>query len=417
MNKTKHLSCEFPSLYTYTSATYPHGTIQPVSKRIVVACLACSFLIFFLAGTVQAQDADLVVRLLAAINAPRISAGLPPYALNSLLTASAQKHSEYQASIGTFTHVGPDGSRTLERALAAGYPAIRANENIFSGNTTPEEVAYWWLTADADHRNNMLHPVLREIGLGIAADQAGTLYFTMDISAQPNVLPVFINSDAYSTASANVTLTLTNEDVFTGGPGQIGHASQVMVSNSPDFSGASPQGWAQYIDWALDPGTGAGLKIVYVRFIDTAGRTADSQDSIVYDPSGSNSAPAILATAMPAGGSTEPPVQFNPAPTATVLPQITGTQLSPTQPVAELRPTQALDFSGSAYHLRATSEAVTPGLPPATTFLGISSLFLQRMLWGTLATGAGAMALGTLLLVRSRQSTIRKKEHSPDGED
>src|SRR5574340_57612 len=132
----------------------------------------------------RAQDADLAARMLAAVNAARVASGLPPYALNPLLTQSAQAHSEYQRDTGQITHEGPGGSRAFERAAAVGYPGARVNENIYAGIGGPERAVEWWLTADEPHRHNVLHPTLREVGIGAATNAQGVTYYTMDISAQ-----------------------------------------------------------------------------------------------------------------------------------------------------------------------------------------------------------------------------------------
>lgn len=376
---------------------------------------------------VAAQSSNTVARVVAAVNADRVANGLPPYKLNSLLTLSAQRHSEYQASIGQWTHSSPDGGRALQRAQAVGYPATRANENVYAGNVSPEEAVNWWYTADADHRNNVLHTAMREIGVGAAADANGTIYYTMDISAQPNVLPVFINSDAYSTSSASVTLTLTNEFIFGGGPGQIGQVSQVLISNSPDFAGASPQGWAQSLPWTLDTSAGAGQKTVYVRYIDGAGRTADAQASISWDGSGGAAPPpAVQPTAAP----TDVPVIQAPT-SAPVRPQPTAVPLQPTHrptdtpppptatavqvAVQPIQPT--LDFADSLY-MRAKRGELVDTSASADAQTGTSPLAdVRRILWVALMAGIAAIALGILRLRAFQRAHSTIKETPSDGDD
>jgi len=389
-----------------------------VQRRGILSILLVilSLVIFGVAMPARAQDPALVARLLAAINADRIANGLPPYAYNALLSISAQRHSEYQSSIGHWTHDGADGSRALQRAQAVGYPAARANENVYSGNTSPEEVANWWYTADQDHRNNILHPVLREIGLGIAPDAGGQLYWTMDISAQPNVLPIFINNDSYATSDPYVTLTLWNEGVFYGA-GQIGQATQVMISNSPDFSGAATQAWAQSIRWTLDTSVGAGTKTVYVRFSDSAGRTADSQDSIAYDGAAVNSPPIIpLLPLFPTAAPTSAPPQPSQA-SVIVQPQPTAT-IVPTDPaqVAEIVPTAARPTQD--YALFRATPSPHSGVKTATApeILGIAITRLRDILFGILAIGVGLIALGMLALIRSWKRAHALPDSPPEEE-
>ncbi len=370
----------------------------------------------------KAQDPGLVARLLAAINADRVANGLPPYALNPLLTLSAQRHSEYQASIGTFTHDGPDGSRALQRAQAVGYPATWANENVYMGHTTPEEVVNWWYTADQLHRNNILHAALREVGLGIASDAQGMTYWTMDISAQPNVLPIFINSGAYSTNSPTVTLTLYNEKVFSSEPGQIGPVVQVMISNSPDFAGAAPQGWAQYVNWTLDTSNASSTKTAYVRFIDGAGRTADSQATIIYQGDVGNLFPANPSVAQPTAIPTRVPVILSVPTAAPELPTATPTQdgsvlgAAPGTEEPRIAAQATVDYSTFREVYPAPSEAAISGAPPGV--LGMSITRVRDILIGTLAIGVGFITLGVLAVIRSRRQTrSSSKERSVDGDD
>jgi len=376
-----------------------------------------------------AQDSDTVARILAAVNADRVANGLPPYKLNSLLTLSAQRHSEYQASIGQWTHNSPDGGLSLQRAQAVGYPAIRCNENVFAGHVTPEEAVQWWYTADAAHRNNVLHTAMREIGIGAAADGSGTIYYTMDISAQPNVLPMFINNDAYSTSNAAVTLVLTNESIFSGGSGQIGQVSQVMISNSPDFSGAVQQGWAQNIAWTLDTSSGAGQKTVYVRYIDGAGRTADAQDSIILSDGFTSAAPqpppAAQPTAIPIAPTSAPVQPAQPKPTAVparpqptrVPPTAAPTDMPPTAVQVAMLPTPTLDFSDSLYMRTQRGEVSAAAIVPEDSSGGLlSELSLRQSLLLALMAGIALMVVGILRLRGYRRALSIAKETSSDGE-
>jgi len=390
------------------------------------AALALIFAALWLPARVAAQGADTVPRLLAAVNADRVANGLPPYKLNSLLTLSAQRHSEYQASIGQWTHNSADGGLSLQRAQAVGYPAIRCNENVFAGHVTPEQAVQWWYTADPAHRNNVLHTAMREIGIGAAADANGTIYYTMDISAQPNVLPMFINNDAGDTSNANVTLTLTNENIFSGGSGQIGQVSQVMISNSPDFAGAVQQGWAQNVPWTLDTSSGAGPKTVYVRYIDGAGRTADAQDTITLDPNFTAAAPPTAPaqpTAIPIAPTSAPAAQPKPAvvpakpqPTR-VPPTATPTDLPPTAVQVAMLPTPTLDFSNSLYMKSQRGEVTTASVVPEDQSAGLlSSLSLRQFLWLAFMVGIASTVIGILRLRGYRRALSVAKETSPDGE-
>ena len=129
------------------------------------------------------QAEDCPSALIAQVNALRTSHGLPPYQPNPILMALSQAHSDYQASIQTMTHIGPDGSHPRDRARAAGYGGGRTifvSENIAWGyNLTPAAVIQMW-TEDQPHWNTMMGEHYRDIGAGCATDSRGATYYTID---------------------------------------------------------------------------------------------------------------------------------------------------------------------------------------------------------------------------------------------
>ncbi|OGN73074.1 MAG: hypothetical protein A2X25_11035 [Chloroflexi bacterium GWB2_49_20] len=138
------------------------------------------------------------MELIDAINSLRISNGLPVYQVNQILMYVAQNHTDYQASIGTVTHYGPDGSSPFQRALAAGYLVAGDltrggyfSENITAGRnyTVADAVNSWQL--DGSHVNTMLSPTLREIGAGVSV-VGDYIYYTIDVglsSSNPQPIP------------------------------------------------------------------------------------------------------------------------------------------------------------------------------------------------------------------------------------
>lgn len=393
-----------------------------MSKFLAACVIALSLSLVFTPSLAHAnqetlQDSSAVFQILSGINAARISNGLTPYALNPLLTQAAQSHSEYQRDTGQITHDGAGGTRALDRVLAVGYPAARANENIFAGMGGPDQAVSWWLGSTAGHVQNILHTVMREVGIGVAPNSDGVTYYTVVFSAQPNVLPIFINNDAYSTNSPSVTLALTNEGIFGGGSGQIGHAVQVLISNTPDFANAASQSWAQYVNWMLDTGAGDGLKTVYVRFVDAAGRTADSQDSIVLDTGGGG---VVVPTSLP----TAPPPTVvaasqptNPVPQPTVAPTIMVTAV-PTG-LSTMSATVGITPSPTRYIGRTpVASTPMPGVPAGQpAVLGIPVGAFRIALWGTLGLGLVCIVLGNFALLRSRRSPSAPQEEEDNGRD
>lgn len=348
--------------------------------KFLLAIIFIGFAITAAPGAVQAQQISDIERariLLEEINAARVRNGLPPYASNPLLTVAAQRHSQYMRSVGQVVHEEPDAPSAVERVAETGYPFIRVAETIYAGRTGPAAAVQWWLTADDLHRRMVLHADMREAGIGAATNAEGTTYYTMVISAQANVLPVFINNGAQGTPLPSVVLTLTNETLFTSAAGRIGLATQVMVSNSAEFAGAVPQPWTRYTSWTLNTSTGPGVKTVYVRYIDAAGQFADAQDTIFYDPRitltptptitptvfGTQSAPVPGILALTPSGTVTAPSAYTRTPTFTPTPP-TDTP----SPVASSTstPTETLP-AATAEVATAIPESPSTTLPPPST--------------------------------------------------
>jgi uncharacterized protein YkwD len=126
----------------------------------------------------QAGDAW---QLIAEVNGLRAAYGLPAYEINNSLMSAAQKHSNYQAQIGTWTHTGSGGSRPHDRAVAAGYGGgaqVYVSENVATGInlSTSRTVNEMW--QDAIHLETMISSQYTHIGAGVG--HAGDLvYYTI----------------------------------------------------------------------------------------------------------------------------------------------------------------------------------------------------------------------------------------------
>jgi uncharacterized protein YkwD len=109
-------------------------------------------------GTFEQQVFDLT-------NQQRIQQGLLPLSLNLSLNDVAEKHSQDMATQNYFSHQGLDGSQPWDRMRVQGYSYSRAAENIAFGQPTPQDVVTAWMNSPG-HRQNILDPNLKEIGVG-----------------------------------------------------------------------------------------------------------------------------------------------------------------------------------------------------------------------------------------------------------
>ncbi|KAF0108713.1 MAG: hypothetical protein FD146_599 [Anaerolineaceae bacterium] len=141
-------------------------------------------------------DLSTADELINAVNALRAANGLSPYTPNAILMGIAQRQAEYMASIGTWTHAGPDGSRPHERALAAGYLVAGDlsqggwfSENVgLVNDPTVDGIIQMWMS-DAPHQNTMLSPTLRDIGAGVTVS-GNTYYYVIDCGLSTGGTPV-----------------------------------------------------------------------------------------------------------------------------------------------------------------------------------------------------------------------------------
>lgn len=112
-------------------------------------------------------------------NAQRKTAGCANLTVNAALAKAARAHSLDMATRGYFSHTSPDGTLFSDRITTAGYRWSLAAENIASGQATPAEVTTAWMNSPG-HRANIVNCGLREIGVGLAANASGTLYWTQE---------------------------------------------------------------------------------------------------------------------------------------------------------------------------------------------------------------------------------------------
>ncbi|MBI5304793.1 MAG: CAP domain-containing protein [Chloroflexi bacterium] len=290
------------------------------SQYAIRAILGCALFVMwwsFALPRADAQSANVTADLLARINRERVARGLAPLALNASLTAAAQNHANDVVNSGKYGHVGSDGSMAADRAARAGYGAYswgrRIGENWANYRDTATAFAMWM--ESAPHRGNILHPLYRELGIGVAPTTIGTFVYVLVFGAQPNVLPVFINDGAPRTTDLNVRLTLTTDEVAPAGDGaNIGKPTEVQISNASNFAGASWQPFASPIKWTL--AEDASTKTVYVKYRDAKGRTATSSASIAFGAS--NDAPAGRAPAAQIAATSTRDVTATPRATATL---------------------------------------------------------------------------------------------------
>ena len=149
------------------------------SSLIVIA----SFLIFFQAilnflpnlgpsilGYASQISPDEVVRL---TNEKRTQSGLPALTLNGTLSGAAQAKGNDMISRDYWAHVAPDGTQPWSFITNAGYKYRYAGENLARDFSNPSSAVDAWMNSPT-HRENILNPKYKEIGIGVVeGDLAG----------------------------------------------------------------------------------------------------------------------------------------------------------------------------------------------------------------------------------------------------
>ncbi len=117
-------------------------------------------------------------KIVELTNLERKKKELPPLLTNALLFKVAQAHSENMAKQGKMEHV-LDGKKPGDRMREAGYKFARAHENIAKGDPQVplEDLMKAWMESKG-HRENILTEMCTEIGIGIAKDADGQVYYT-----------------------------------------------------------------------------------------------------------------------------------------------------------------------------------------------------------------------------------------------
>ncbi|MBL8916266.1 MAG: CAP domain-containing protein [Archangium sp.] len=120
--------------------------------------------------------------LVTRINALRMQLGVTPVQPDSELEAVAQAWADRLAKENFFSHVAPEGSTLKQRLTEAGYKFASAGENL--GLSSGPLAAHFGIEHSPGHRNNLLEPGHRKIGLGLATRSDG-LRVLVEVLAAP----------------------------------------------------------------------------------------------------------------------------------------------------------------------------------------------------------------------------------------
>lgn len=115
-----------------------------------------------------------VIRL---VNVERSKQGLPALKANWQLSRCARFKSQDMIDKNYFAHQSPTYGSPFKMMESFGLKFSSAGENIAWGQRTPEEVMNTWMNSPG-HRSNILSTSYDEIGVGVAKDAQGRIYWT-----------------------------------------------------------------------------------------------------------------------------------------------------------------------------------------------------------------------------------------------
>jgi uncharacterized protein YkwD len=136
--------------------------------------------------TNSVSNNSLTQQVVTLVNKERANANLNALTINTSLQTSAQNYSTQMANQNFFSHTAPNGETFQQRIIKAGYTNYRwIAENIAAGQSTSEEVMRGWMNSTG-HRNNILNPNAKEVGIGYAQASHSTYrhYWTQHFGAK-----------------------------------------------------------------------------------------------------------------------------------------------------------------------------------------------------------------------------------------
>jgi uncharacterized protein YkwD len=139
------------------SPTASEGTARPTPRLVIRTPKPTVDMIM------SAQQA-----ILTQVNAARASAGVDALTSNPTLQRIAQAYADEMASGQFLSHTSLRGTTFQDRMLQGGYRGSSTAENL--GVTTQlggADIVGMWMDSSG-HRTNMLNPVFRAVGIGIA---------------------------------------------------------------------------------------------------------------------------------------------------------------------------------------------------------------------------------------------------------
>lgn len=135
--------------------------------------------------TTPADAEVLANQLIQLINLERSERGLDPVVPDSdeLLSDVAADYACSMIEGGFFAHEDLETKSTpAKRIISSGYRASAVGENLAAGQRSAGEVVEQWMNSES-HRENLLSPEWREVGVAVRAGGAFETYWVLELAA------------------------------------------------------------------------------------------------------------------------------------------------------------------------------------------------------------------------------------------
>ena len=123
------------------------------------------------------ENNKLEKEVVVLVNKERAKQGLAPLKDNSQLSNVARTKSEDMVAKNYFSHTSPTYGSPFDMMKKFGITYTSAGENIAMGQQTAASVMSSWMNSSG-HKANILSKNFTEIGVGVAKDKSGSIYWT-----------------------------------------------------------------------------------------------------------------------------------------------------------------------------------------------------------------------------------------------
>jgi len=130
--------------------------------------------------------------LINGVNNLRKSQGLAPYTVDSYLMGFAQSHSDYMATLGSWTHTRADGTTAFDYGI---------KENVAMGTNMSVQYCIYTVWSDWVHWQTMTAYASGKVGAGVTVAD-GNVYYTLNVLPGDSVVNEAADNDDNTAAAA-----------------------------------------------------------------------------------------------------------------------------------------------------------------------------------------------------------------------